>query len=50
MLRYNMYMLRYDRIVQIDISAGFDMVNHQEILYRLRSVGFGGSVVVVVAI
>ena len=33
------------RIVQIDFSAAFDMVNHQGILYnRLCSVGFGGSV------
>ena len=27
------------RIVQIDISAAFDRVNHQGILYRLCSVG-----------
>ena len=32
------------RIVQIDFSAAFDRVNHQEILYKLCSVGFGGSV------
>ena len=32
------------RIVQIDFSAAFDRVNHQEILYRLSSVGIGGSV------
>ena len=32
------------RIVQIDFSAAFDMVNHQGILYRLCSVGIGGSV------
>ena len=32
------------RIVQIDFSAAFDMVNHQGILYRLSSVGIGGSV------
>ena len=32
------------RIVQIDISAAFDRVNHQGILYRLSSVGIGGSV------
>ena len=31
------------RIVQIDFSAAFDRVNHQEILYRLSSVGIGGS-------
>ena len=35
------------RIVQIDFSAAFDRVNHQGILYRLSSVGIGGSVVVV---
>ena len=32
------------RIVQIDFTAAFDRVNHQGILYRLSSVGIGGSV------
>ena len=32
------------RIVQIDFSAASDRVNHQEILYKLSSVGIGGSV------
>ena len=32
------------RIVQIDFSAAFDRVNHQGILYKLCSVGVGGSV------
>ena len=32
------------RIVQIDFSAAFDRVNHQGILFRLCSVGVGGSV------
>ena len=32
------------RIVQIDISAAFDRVNHLGILYKLCSVGIGGSV------
>ena len=32
------------RIVQIDFSAAFDSVNHQGILYKLSSVGIGGSV------
>ena len=32
------------RIVRIDFSAAFDRVNHQAILYRLSSVGIGGSV------
>ena len=32
------------RIVQIDFSAAFNRVNHQGILYRLSSVGIGGSV------
>ena len=32
------------RMVQIDFSAAFDRVNHQEILFKLRSVGVGGSV------
>ena len=30
-------------IVQIDFNAAFDWVNHQSILYRLRSVCIGGS-------
>ena len=32
------------RIVQIDFSTAFVRVNHQEILYNLRSVGIRGSV------
>ena len=32
------------RIAQIDFSAAFDRVNHQGIIYRLCSVGIGGSV------
>ena len=32
------------RIVQIDFSAAFDKVNHLDILYKLCSVGIGGSV------
>ena len=32
------------RIVLIDFTASFDRVNHQGILYRLCSVGIGGSV------
>ena len=35
------------RIAQIDFSAAFDRVNHQGILYRLSSVGIGGSVLFV---
>ena len=31
-------------IVQIDFSAAFDRVNHQDIFYWLCSVGIGGSV------
>ena len=30
--------------MQIDFSAAFDRVNHQDILYMLCSVGIGGSV------
>ena len=36
------------RIVQIDFSAAFDRVNHQGILFKLCSVGVGGSVLSVV--
>ena len=32
------------RIVQIDFSAAIDRVNHLGILYKLCSVGIGGSV------
>ena len=32
------------RIVQIDFSSAFDRVNHQTILYKISSVGIGGSV------
>ena len=32
------------RIVQIDFSAAVDGVNHQGILFKLYSVGVGGSV------
>ena len=32
------------RIVQIDFSAAFDRVNHRGILFKLCSVGVGGSV------
>ena len=32
------------RIVQMDFSAAFDRVNHQGILFKLCSVGVGGSV------
>ena len=31
------------RIVQIDFSAAFDRVNHRSVLYKLGSVGIGGS-------
>ena len=31
------------RVVQIDFSAAFDRVNHHGILYKLCSVGIGGS-------
>ena len=32
------------RIVEIDFSAAFDRVNHLGVLYKLCSVGIGGSV------
>ena len=32
------------RIVQIDFSTAFDMVNHLDILYKHCSAGIGGSV------
>ena len=32
------------RIVQIDFSAAFDSLNHLGILYKLCSVGIGGSI------
>ena len=38
------------RIVQIDFSAAIDGVNHQGILYKLSSVGIGGSVLSVLTV
>ena len=38
------------RIVQIDFSATFDSVNHLCILYKLCSVGIGGSVVSILTV
>ena len=35
--------------MQIDFSAAFYWVNHQRILYKLCSVGIGGSVLCVLA-
>ena len=35
------------RIVQIDFSAAFDRANHLGILYKLCSVGIGGSVLTI---
>ena len=32
------------RIIQINFSAAFNLVNHQGILYKLCSVGLSGSV------
>ena len=32
------------RIIQIDFTAAFDRVNHLGILYKVCSVGIGGSV------
>ena len=37
-------MLKEARIFQIDFSAAFDGVNHMGILFKLCSVGVGGSV------
>ena len=36
------------RIVQIDFSVAFHRVNHQGILYKLCSVGIGGSVLSII--
>ena len=32
------------KIVQIDFSAAFDRVNHKGLLFKLKSVGIGGSI------
>ena len=40
---------RRHKIVQINFSSAFDRVNHQEILFKLCSVGVGGSEVSVMA-
>ena len=36
------------RIVQIDFSAAFDRVNHRGMIYKLKSVGIGGSILSIV--
>ena len=36
--------MNYLRILHIDFCAAFDRVNRQDILYKLCSVGIGGSV------
>ena len=38
------------RIVQIDFNAAFDRVNHRGILFKLCSVGVGGSVLSVLTV
>ena len=38
------------RNVRIDFSAAFDRVNHLGILYRLCSVGIGGSVLSILTV
>ena len=37
------------RVVQIDFSVAFDRVSHRSILYKLGSVGIGGSVLSLLA-
>ena len=32
------------KVVQIDFSAAFDRVNHKGLLFKLKSVGIGGSI------
>ena len=32
------------RIVSLDFSSAFDLVNHQGFLYKLKSIGVGGLV------
>ena len=39
-----------DRIVQIDFSVAFDRVNHLGIIYKLCSVGIGGSVLSILTV
>ena len=38
------------KIVQIDFGAAFDRVNHLGILYKLCSVGIGGSVLSILTV
>ena len=37
------------KLVQIDFSAAFDKVNHEGLLFKLRSVGVGGTVLSVIS-
>ena len=32
------------RVVSLDFSSAFDLVNHHALLYKLRSIGFGGPI------
>ena len=41
---------REARMVQIDFSAAFDRINHLGILYKLCSVGIGGSVLFILTV
>ena len=41
---------REARMVQIDFSAAFDWINHLCILYKLCSVGIGGSVLFILTV
>ena len=36
------------KLVQIDFSAAFDKVNHEGLLFKLRSVGVSGAVFYVI--
>ena len=37
------------RLVQIDFSAAFDRVNHRGLLYKLQSMGIGGSILSIIS-
>ena len=43
-LQYSLDTRAESKIVSLDFSSGFDLVNHQDLLYKLKSMGVGGPI------